>query len=231
MSTIDGKVVTGIKVRESDDELVLRDADGKELVIPTVDIDESKPGRSLMPDDTHASLTRAELVDLVRFLSVLGKVGGGFQAMPGRVVRRWDAVQPTKELFTLLNRQRLAAVAGADAGLSWSPAYSLVSGELPIEELPTFDTSRGGARIAVVRFRYEQTTAGPVKLVFDSPDGLTAWADGQPFAVDTEKILDLKAGTHTITIAVNVGARPKPLRVEVHDVPGSPAKAQAVVGK
>ena len=230
VSTLDGKVVTGIKVRETNDELVLRDADGKELVIPAADVDETKPGRSLMPDGTHDTLTRAELVDLVRFLSALGKVGGGFQATPGRVVRRWDALQPTKELFTVLNRQRLAAVAGSDNGLSWSPAYSLVSGGLPVDELPTFTTSRGGPQMAVVRFRYEQTTAGPVKLAFDSPAGLTAWADGRPVAVAAQTVLDLNEGTHTITVAVDTGVRSETLRVEVHDVPGSPAKAQPVAG-
>ena len=39
------------------------------------DIDETVNMRSLMPDGLADTLTRGELVDLVRFLSELGKVG------------------------------------------------------------------------------------------------------------------------------------------------------------
>jgi putative heme-binding domain-containing protein len=231
VSTLDGKSVTGIKVRESKTELVLRDAEGREIVIPTADLDESKPGRSLMPDNLHDPLTRAELVDLVRFLSALGMVGGGFQATPGRVVRRWETVPPSRELSTLLNRQRLGAVAGPAANLSWSPVYSLVSGDLPIEDLPTFQTGRDGPRMAAVRFRFSQTTAGPVQLRLNSPTGLTVWVDGKPVVPARDTRLDLGAGSHTVTLAVATTVRREPLRVELHDSPDSPAKPQLEAGK
>ena len=45
------------------------------LVIPMIEIEEQKIGGSLMPAGLADTLTRSELVDLVRFLSALGKVG------------------------------------------------------------------------------------------------------------------------------------------------------------
>ena len=42
-----------------------------------------------MPDGLVDSLTRQEFVDLVRFLSELGKVGP-YAPNPARLVRRWQ---------------------------------------------------------------------------------------------------------------------------------------------
>ena len=73
VQTDDGQVLTGIQVTRSDAELVLRDAAGKEVKIPTADIDEESVGTSLMPAGLIDSLSREELADLVRYLSGLGK--------------------------------------------------------------------------------------------------------------------------------------------------------------
>ena len=71
--TTDGQVMTGIPVSRTNDELVLRDATGKEVKIATAAIDEESPGTSLMPAGLVDSLSREELADLVRFLSELGR--------------------------------------------------------------------------------------------------------------------------------------------------------------
>ena len=73
VQTDDGQVLTGIQVTRSDAELVLRDAAGKEVKIPTADIDEESVGTSLMPAGLIDGLSREELADLVRYLSGLGK--------------------------------------------------------------------------------------------------------------------------------------------------------------
>ncbi len=75
VATSDGKVYTGIKVRQTDAELVLRDADDREIAISTSSIEEQKMAGSLMPAGLTDGLTRAELIDLVRFLSQVGKIG------------------------------------------------------------------------------------------------------------------------------------------------------------
>lgn len=71
--TDDGRVVTGIQVSRSDQELVLRDSLDREVRVPLADIDEESIGTSLMPAGLVDSLSREELGDLVRYLSGLGK--------------------------------------------------------------------------------------------------------------------------------------------------------------
>ena len=71
----DGRVVTGIKLRQTDTALVLRDADDREVALPLSAIEEQKPAGSLMPVGLVETMTEGELLDLVRFLSELGKIG------------------------------------------------------------------------------------------------------------------------------------------------------------
>jgi putative heme-binding domain-containing protein len=228
VTTVDDRVFTGIKVREADGRLVLRDAEDKEVVIPVGDIAARKDGKSLMPDGLVDPLTRQELLDLTRFLSDLGK--GAYAATPGKVVRRWQVLQPTKDLFTVIYRDRLAGVANPASNLSWAPAYSLVSGDLPADAVPTWTAGKEVPKTAVVRFQVEATTAGKVKLTLD-PAGLTVWVDGTPVDPAGGLVVDLSQGVHTVTIAVDVGSRSKPLRVELDEVAGSPARARVVGGK
>jgi putative heme-binding domain-containing protein len=226
--TEDGRTATGIKVRETDAELVLRDADDKLLTFPKADIASRKDGKSLMPEGLVDSLTRQELLDLTRFLSELGK--GPFAATPGRTVRTWEVLQPTREAFALLGRKGFGAIP-TEPGLSWAAAYSVVAGGLPVADLPTVQVNRESPRQAAVRFRVEVTTPGTVKLVFPDPAGLSLWVDGVPAAVAKETPLDLPAGVRTLTVGVEPGNRTTPLRIELADAPGSPARASVVGGK
>ena len=73
VQTDEGRVITGIQLSRSADELVLRDATGKEIAIPAATIDEESAGTSLMPAGLVDPLSRDELADLVRYLSELGR--------------------------------------------------------------------------------------------------------------------------------------------------------------
>ena len=93
--------MTGIKVRQTDTELVLRDAEDREVALPLGAIEEQKPGGSLMPAGLAEPLTRGELVDLVRFLSELGKIGP-YSVGKARVVRRWQVLDNSQSVRTAL---------------------------------------------------------------------------------------------------------------------------------
>lgn len=69
VTTEDGELFVGIVKRETDDSLVLLDADGKEIVIAQKAIDDLRPGKSSMPADLITKLTKKEVRDLVEFLS------------------------------------------------------------------------------------------------------------------------------------------------------------------
>lgn len=235
VSTSTGKVLTGIRVRATKEELVIRDAEDREVTIPTGQIDEQVPGKSLMPVGLVDSLTRAELVDLVRFLSELGKVGP-YAVSKTPLVRRWKQLEATADAHQALNRTSFATAAGDDPRLTWTPVYSQVGGVLPVADLPALKPHSNLARTGFVRFELNVTTAGKVKLSFGDEGsharrGLELWVDGRPTEMGRELELDLATGVHTFTLAVNLDERKDGLRVELVDVPGSPARAHVVGGK
>ncbi len=229
VTTTDDRVFNGIKVRESKSELVLRDNENRELTIAVADIAERRNGLSLMPAGLVDGLTRQELLDLTRFLTELGK--GQYAATPGKVVRSWQTLTPTPAMYEILNRQRLAAAATSEPGLQWATAYSQVSGDLPAGSVPAFNWNREAPKLSVVRFPLEVTAAGAARLTLAESAGLTLWLDGQPLETAAAVPLNLTAGAHTVTVAVEWQKRSKPLRVELDEVPGSPARVRLVGGK
>ncbi len=68
-------------------------------------------------------------------------------------------------------------------------------------------------------------------LRFNSVKGLDLWVDGDPVKPQRDVTLDLKRGRHQLTLAVRLDTRKSPLRCEVADVEGSPARVQVVGGK
>ena len=250
VATTDGQVVSGIKVRQTPNALVLRDSDDREIAIPLSSIDEQKPGGSLMPAGLAEPLTRGELVDLARFLSELGKIGP-YSVGKARMSRRWQVLEPTPAAYTELIRWGIQTVAKAggteSAGggygstgvgvLTWSPAYSRVSGVLPLADLPALKfgpragSSAGIGQTGFTRTQIDVSTPGRVRLVLNSAKGLSIWLDGTTVDPKTALDLDLSAGVHTLSFAVNLEAREEGLSCTLDDVPGSSAKAQPVIGK
>lgn len=228
VATNDGKVVTGIKVRQTDTELVLRDAEDQEISIPSSTIEEQKPGGSLMPTGLTESLTRGELVDLVRFLSELGKIGP-YSVGKSRVARRWRVAEANTEARTALLHGGADAAARDAYALTWTAAYSRVNGLLPLDELPSIHSDRG--LIGLARAQVDVTTPGPIKVRVNSPAGLKLWIDGTPVELKPDAVADLKRGTHTLTLAVELNRRNEALLCSLEDVPESSARVQWVVGK
>lgn len=232
VATVDGRVLTGIVLLRTENLVVLRDADGQEIRLATDAIDEEMPGKSLMPQGLTDTLTRGELLDLVRFLSELGKPGP-YAVKPQRLVRRWEVLPGTPESAYVLKRVGFdAAMAGSgDADLEWLPAYSSVAGALPLSDVPTVPERDGSPSRKWVRFAIDVSTGGPLRLGLNSDEGLTAWIDGQRIEPSGTIGLDLEPGRHVITFAIDPARPEKALAVELLDAPGSSAKAQIVLGK
>ena len=226
----DGRVVTGIPVRKDDQEIVLRDAEDRELTISVDAIEQQKDGRSLMPDGTVDQLTRGELVDLVSFLSKIGKVGD-FAIGNARVVRRWEALTWTEAGHHRLNRTSFDTAATDDPALTWVPAYSRVAGDLPIGELPHLKPHRETSETSFVRFEIDVTTGGALRLDFGSASGLSLWVDAKPTPLQDSLTIPLEKGRHRFTLAIDREARTAPLRVEINEAENSQAQFQIVSGK
>jgi putative heme-binding domain-containing protein len=72
VETTDGLVHTGLLIRRTDAEVVLKSADGKETRIPATDIHRLAPQqKSLMPDLLLQDMTPQQVADLLAFLSGL----------------------------------------------------------------------------------------------------------------------------------------------------------------
>jgi len=110
VATKSGDVYSGIKVMQDSAHLVLRDNDHQQISIPLSEVRVQKSIGSLMPNGLADPLTHQEFLDLIRFLSALGKPGA-YGPSTSQYVRRWTT----------------------GAGRS---AYSLFSGELPPEAIP-----------------------------------------------------------------------------------------------
>jgi hypothetical protein len=207
---------------------VLRDVDDREIVIPLDTIEGTpQPGLSLMPVGLADALTRGELIDVVRFMSELGKVGP-YAVDKSRVVRRWQVLTNTPESFRGVRHGDLDLVVKNDQ-LKWTPAYSQVFGSLPIAELPFFELSNHTTQ-SLLRFELDVTTAGRVELLLPADGIFKLWIDGAAQSRAARLPLDLSTGLHTVTLVVEP-AKLKSLRIELADVAGSPAQAQIVGGK
>lgn len=216
--TAQGKVISGIKVRETQDDLFLRDAEGRELSIPLDDIDFEEPGQSLMPAGLVDELPEQDLLDLVAFLKALG-TSPEFTVEPRNVVRTWQAMEATKDAAYALRRKSYAAAATDDPAFAWTPRYVSVDGTLPLSDLPNVTvknrSASGNRGVGFTRATLELPEAGPVSLSFgEETTGLAVWVDGKPLALDDDSPLELAAGDHQVTISIDTQERSVPLLLE-----------------
>lgn len=230
--TNDGRSLSGVKVRQTDKDLVLRNADDKELSIPLKEIDEQADGLSLMPAGLTEKLTRGELVDLVRFLSELGKVGD-YQLGRERVVRRWQSLINTETGFTKIRRDRIGSTVEDSTDFTWSSSYSTVRGLLPVADLPVIpfkgpfqDLPEG---ISVLRAEFDVSAAGSTLIDLGDTTGLSVWLDATP--LDAKAPQKVSVGRHRLTLVVDRAKRTAPIRVEIKDPATEAAQVQLVTGK
>ena len=224
--TKQGKVVTGIKLRQTNNELVLRDANDREISVPRKSIEEQVVGTSLMPAGLTENVTRAELIDLVRFLSSLGKPGP-YAASRKPTARRWRVLADTQPARVRLGRTRVGQAASDDAAFTWTPGYATVGGTLPLEDLPQL-TIRN-RRVSIVRCEIEVIAAGNVAIAIGDSTGLDAWIGTRPLKLEQVTTLDLAKGRHRLTITVDRGSRTRPLGLTIDET--TTAHARFVTGK
>ena len=230
VATSDGRVLTGLKIRQSDTELVIRDADDREISIPLATVEDQKAGGSLMPAGLADPLTRGELLDLVRFLSELGKVGP-YAVSKAPLARRWQVLVPQEGLPGMIQVYGYDYVV-TNPSLKWIPAYAHVAGRLVDTDVPTLPTLLGAPAIGLARTQVEVTTPGKVRFKLADPDGLRVWVDAARVDAKASFDVELAPGTHTVTLLTFKNGRTRPgFRLEVEDIPGSPARAQVVLGK
>ncbi len=226
-----GRTLQGIKIRESEAELVLRSQDDKELVIPKKSIESRNDSTiSLMPGSLLDDLSQQELIDLTRFLSELGK-DGPYAVGQQALARVWQTPVPDAVNLTLLNRQGTPVAVDPASPLQWTSQYARVSGELPVDVLTKQRFGGKPEFYGFARAKFTVSTSGKLGLKFNTTKGLAVWVDQEGQTVKDLIEVDLPAGEHTLLVTVDINERPEPLRVEMVEVSGSPAKGQWMSGK
>ncbi|MCC5908593.1 MAG: HEAT repeat domain-containing protein [Balneolaceae bacterium] len=228
----DGSVVLGTLIRETSSEVVIRNVADLEVSIPAGQVDELDivPG-SLMPAGLTSGLEREEFIDLVGYLSQLGEPGE-FRVTGERVARRWRMLSESDAAVALLKEHGTGYILLEDDGFTWRNQYSMVSGDLPIDELPVLDLDADG-QLSFVRFEIDVQSAGIVQFSFNSSEGLHAWIGRNPADISGRGIqADLSEGIHQITLAIDRDLyNIEFIRVNIEDADHNPAQVRHVMGK
>jgi putative heme-binding domain-containing protein len=229
IATASGQVVTGIVVERSKNQVVLKDATGKLVRIPTADIDDETPGKSLMPEGVTRILTRAELLDLIRFVSELGKPGP-FLARDPAVVHRWKRLRDVPPVLAegVPNLEVIRDSVLRTGPEAWDTAYTLVNGNLPLGEL----LRPGQPPVLYLQADVNVVQAGPVEIQLTAPGAKAFWIDEQPFEKQTNAVVPLSVGRHRITVRVAAGEAPgSTVRLELRKPADSKVHFEVVTGE
>ena len=165
ISTTRGQIINGIVVERNRNQVVLKDATGKLIRIPTSEIDEQADGKSLMPDGITRILTRAELVDLIRFVSELGKPGP-YALSDVPMIRRWQRLRTLTPALRegIPNREVIRDAVLAAPPEAWETVFAQVNGKLPLSELH----KAGRPEVLYLQGEIQVVQGGPVAVHVES---------------------------------------------------------------
>ena len=215
LETKDDQELSGILVRENNDELVLRDVANREVSVPKKNVKTRRMGGSLMPSGLIDNLSGAEQIDLFRFLSELGKPGR-YDASKGNVARSWKLLPGRHELEQFGVEKTVAA---GITNKNWIAAYSFVDGRLSADEMRT--ALKVDQYVGLVGLfagtQFQVANSAQIHFKVSDAPGLVAWIDGKPVSVNSPISADLAAGTHTIIFKLDHKKLPEFLRLESPD--------------
>ncbi len=215
----DGQVMAGMIAQDGADDIVLRDAGNQlhKLVKKEIAKREVSP-ISMMPPGLTATLREDEFVDLVRFLSELGKEGD-YKIKPNRYVRTWRIMQlMEQEDVDHVRHTGLFALNDRKHNFPWQLGYSTVNGDLALTEMTAMPKMYPWFP-KIAQFDLQLDATGKVKLGISEVKGIIVVVDeNEVKELTPELTLDLKAGTHVVSVLATRDAGDlKNLRVEILD--------------
>jgi putative heme-binding domain-containing protein len=218
ISTKDGKVFAGGLVQDGGDEVIIRDPANQLQKIPKAQIaNRQMSPASMMPAGLTASLREDEFVDLVRFLSELGREGA-YKIKPNRYIRTWKVMGTMdKEVIDHVRHVGLHALHEKDGKYPWELRLSQVSGDLPLSEVLEAKMYPWFPKIA--QFSLKMEAAGKVKLGLSAVKAVNVVVGDKSLPeVTPELTLDLPAGITPISLVIGrEAADMSQLRVEILD--------------
>ncbi len=166
----DNKAFAGLELSSGKGMVVIRDASGKIIEIPTSQVkSKSIVPTSFMPAGLTSSLTSEEFVHLVAFLSKLGKEGS--YRFPKETYVRTVEI-PSTDAARVMKRTNNFVEHPAERS---KKLLALVNGSIPLAEIPE---SPGGLRH--LRFHIQAAEPEEIRLTFNETRGLTAQIQRKP---------------------------------------------------
>ena len=200
----DGTEATGIQVRETTQEVILRNVAGQETPVPKGNITGKTDVGSIMPAGLMEQFSERDRLNLYAFLGELGKPGP-YDASKGNVARVWrlyPGTQPEKALKQ-------------DTSDFPPLAYTFVDGRLLKDQLAeALQPLQNSADTIFVATQFQIAASGKTPL---NLTGISkAWLDGQPLSVASEPnpAPELAPGIHTLAVKLDVKSLPETLRAE-----------------
>jgi putative heme-binding domain-containing protein len=198
IATKDGQELSGMIIKETDTEVLLRNAANQDASIPTRNIARRTSIGSLMPAGLIDSLVPEERLDLIKFLAQLGKPGD-YDAAKGGVARAW-------KLYLVLSANEHLGVERVVAGdftlKDWIPALSLASGALPKEAMETTFPNRNNNRGLFAATQFEATRAGTAKFAL-AGESKRVWVNGTLVRPGAEFNATVKPGVNTVVVQLD----------------------------
>jgi hypothetical protein len=214
--TSDGVVVRGVQIDRDDQRLILRNETGKEVVIPIDEIEQESEGKSLMPEGLHHLLTRDELVDLVSFLSVLGKPGD-FAVNTRPTINRFDVAGDKEVDWAKVDDADLVAKSSGLPETSWQSVYSLVDGTIPGKDIVTMAATSGSI---LLRGTLDVVVAGTLAVRVNGTEPPRVVISGK--RVDASDGVELAPGRYPVYVVLAPEFDAQDMVVELIKPSGSP---------
>ena len=213
ITTQNQQIVSGIIIKESDRELVIRNIANQEISIPAQDITSRVAVGSLMPAGLLDSLLPDERLDLIKFLTQLGKPGN-YDAAKRDVARFWRLYQATwKNSHLGVDR-----VAKGDFTLpDWVPTNSLVNGTLPSEVLATVYLKHEQARGLFAATRFQALKKSPTTFTLVGAVE-SIWLNGQTIKPGAQFTIETNVGVNTLVFRFPASVYPAAIKLSSPDV-------------
>ncbi len=210
----DDQEFSGIVVKESENEVVLRNAANQEVSVAKNNIARRVNGGSLMPGGLMDALLPEERLDLIKFLAQLGRPGE-YDAAKGGAARAWKLYEVTWKNEPLgLER----TIQGDFTLKDWVPAFSLVNGGLPKSACEAvFASPSDNTRGLFAATQFQAAKRGPAKFSLTG-EVKGVWVNGQPVKAGAQFTAEAKPGINTLVVQLDGANLPDPMKLSSGDV-------------
>ena len=213
ITTKDEQVVSGVVIMENDQELVVRNTANIEVSVAKSNVASRTNIGSLMPPDLIDTLVPQERLDLIKFLSLLGKPGR-YDASRSNVARQW-------QVYLTWSRNRhlgVERVAEGDLTLpDWHTTYSLVDGTLPPVDFQEAFPRSNNADHLFFAVQFDAPQGGEISFTLETELD-RGWLNGALVEIGKTFTLNAKTGANTLVLRTDPKTFPENLRLSSNDV-------------